>query len=288
LGRALQPRADATPEALVADFEARAQRFETPCGEGCLVWRSWGSGPPLVVTHGSHGSWTHWIRNIDALAHAHTVLAVDLPGFGESAMPPREDHVSIAEVIAAGMRILMGECSVDVVGFSFGGVVAAHLSALHPALVQRLILVATGGLDTPLGEIDLRRVRGLAGEERRAAVRANLLGLMLHRAAAADDLAVYLQDINATRGRLSAGPLVLPSKLLDALPRISAPIDVIWGEFDRPHPDPGLQECVLRRFQPDLEFRVVADAGHWVMYEGGAEFNRVLLELLALPVRPKN
>jgi pimeloyl-ACP methyl ester carboxylesterase len=278
---------DAPPEVVVADFERRARRIETPCGSGSLVWRSWGSGPPLLLTHGSHGAWSHWIRNIDALAERHTVFAVDLPGFGESAMPPREDHAAIAEVIAAGMRLIGGERAIDVAGFSFGGVVAAHLSAFHSALVRRLILVGTGGLDTPMGEIDLRRVRGLEGEERRAALRANLLGLMFHRRATADDLAVYLHDTNAARGRVSAGPLVLPAKLLHVLPQVSSPIDVIWGAYDRPHPDPAVQERVLRQFQPDLQFRVIPDAGHWVMYEGGAEFNRVLLELLALPPRPR-
>ena len=39
---------DAEPAAIVADFERRAQRFETPCGDGALVWRAWGSGPPLL------------------------------------------------------------------------------------------------------------------------------------------------------------------------------------------------------------------------------------------------
>jgi 2-hydroxy-6-oxonona-2,4-dienedioate hydrolase len=86
---------------------------------------------------------------------------------------------------------------------------------------------------------------------------------------------------------LSAAPLVLPAKLLDVLPRVCAPIDVIWGEYDRIHPHPAVQERVVRRFQPDLEFRTIPDAGHWVMYEGGFKFNRALLELLALPPRPR-
>jgi pimeloyl-ACP methyl ester carboxylesterase len=275
---------DATPAAVVADFERRAIRLETPCGDGSLVWRSWGRGPPLLLMHGSHGAWSHWIRNIDALALTRTVWAPDLPGFGESAMPPREEHAAIAEVIAAGARTLIGDAqAIDVVGFSFGGVVAAHVAAFHPAIVRRLILVGTGGLDTPMGEVDLRRVRGLVDEERNAALRANLLGLMLHHAAAADDLAVYLHGRNGARGRLRAGPLVMPDKLLAVLPQVAAPISVVWGAHDRPHPDPALQEQVLRKFQPDLEFRVIPEAGHWVMYEGDAKFNRVLLELLALP-----
>jgi 2-hydroxy-6-oxonona-2,4-dienedioate hydrolase len=68
------------------------------------------------------------------------------------------------------------------------------------------------------------------------------------------------------------------------LPRVSVQLDAIWGEHDRPHPDPAVQESVLRRFHPGLDFRVITDAGHWAMYERPDEFNRTLLELLARPL----
>ncbi len=278
---------DADPAAITADFERRARRFETPCGDGALVWHAWGSGPPILLTHGSHGSWSHWIRNIDALATQRTVWALDLPGYGESAMPPSEDHAAISTAIAAGLHELAAsQLPLDIAGFSFGGVVAAHLAAFHPELVRRLILVGTGGLDTPLGSIQLRRVRGLEGEERSAAQRTNLLTLMLHHPASVDALALHLQESNGSRGRLYPAPLVLPGKLLEALPRISAQLDAIWGEHDRPHP-PAAQEQVLRRFVSDLDFRVIPDAGHWVMYERPAEFNRTILDLLQRPLRPR-
>jgi pimeloyl-ACP methyl ester carboxylesterase len=279
--------ADAEPAAVIADFERRARRHETPCGEGALVWRAWGSGgPPVLLFHGGHGAWSHWIRNIDALAQARTVWAPDLPGFGESALPPREDHAAISEALAAGMRRLIApELPVDIVGFSFGGVVAAHLAAFHPELVRRLILVDTGGLDLPMGEIDVRGVRGLAGEERRAVLRANLLSLMLHDPASVDALALHLQAANGRRARIQAEKLVLPDKLLLILPRVSVQLDAIWGEHDNPHPDPAAQEGVFRRFQPDLDFRVIPGAGHWTMYERPAAFNRAGLDLLECPLR---
>ena len=37
------------PEEIVADFEARARRFETPCGEGRMVWRAWGEGLHHII-----------------------------------------------------------------------------------------------------------------------------------------------------------------------------------------------------------------------------------------------
>ena len=277
---------DAEPAAIVADFERRARRFETPCGDGSLVWRAWGSGPPVLLAHGGHGAWSHWIRNIDPLAAERTVWAPDLPGLGESALPPREDHEAISDAIATGLRRLIApDLPVDIVGFSFGGVASAHLAAFHPELVRRLIVVDTGGLDLPMGHIDVRGIRGLADAERSAVLRANLLSLMLHDPASVDALALHLQAINGRRARIQAEKLVLPDKLLLVLPRVSVQLDAIWGEHDNPHPDPAAQASVFRRFHPDLDFRVIPGAGHWAMYERSAAFNRTVLDLLSRPLR---
>ncbi|RYD94597.1 MAG: alpha/beta hydrolase [Sphingomonadales bacterium] len=241
----------------------------------------WGEGPSLVLCHGSHGSWTHWIRNIDVFAQRWTVWVPDLPGYGDSANAPGDEHVAISAALAAGLIELVGAAlPVDLIGFSFGGVAAAHLAANHPDLVQRLILVGTGGLETPMGNVQLQRVRHLRGVERYEGVRANLLGLMLHDPASADALAVHLQEINTARGRLNPAPLVLPDRLLQALPRITARVSAIWGEHDIPHPALWGQEEALRAFHPDLAFRVIADAGHWAMYERPDAFNATVLELL--------
>lgn len=270
------------PAATVADVESRSRRFETACGAGTMVWHVWGEGPPLLLMHGSHGSWTHWIRNVDALATTYTVWVPDIPNHGDSANTADPLHEDISGAIATGLRELVGDSlPAAVVGFSFGGVAAAHLAALHPDVVGRLILVGTGGLDTPMGDIRLQKVRGLEGAERYEGVRSNLLGLMLHNDDSADALAVHLQETNIARARLEPRPLVLPDRLLQALPRVSAPLAAIWGERDRPHPAEWGQEAALRRTHPDLEFRVIPDAGHWVMYERAEAFNRTLLELLS-------
>jgi pimeloyl-ACP methyl ester carboxylesterase len=282
----INPRSAPDPAAVLAAFEARSRRFETPCGDGSLVWRSWGSGPPALLAHGSHGGWSHWIRNIEALAQVRTLWVPDLPGYGESALAPRQDHAAIASVIASGLRRLIPtELPLDFIGFSFGGVVGAYLAVLYPDLVGRLILVGSGGLDTPMGQLELRRLRGLDENERRAGQRANLLALMLHDPASADELALHIQETNGARARLDPKALVLPDKLLSALPQLTVPVDAIWGELDRPHPNPAVQEAVLRRFQPQLDFRVIRGAGHWVMYEQPEEFNRTLIDLLGRPSR---
>ena len=81
--------ADSDPARLVATVEASARVYRTPSGEGEMVWRAWGDGAPLLLLHGGSGSWTHWIRTIPTLARTYQLWVPDLPGLGDSAMPPR-------------------------------------------------------------------------------------------------------------------------------------------------------------------------------------------------------
>lgn len=273
------------PAALVAEIEGRGRKVETPCGAGTMAWRIWGEQhrerPPVVLTHGAQGAWSHWIRNIDALSSRFMVIAADLPGHGDSALPGSPDHEGISEALAEGLRAIVGEgVACDFVGFSFGGVVLSYCAALHPTFARRVILVGCGGLDLPHGPIDIRRTSGLEGEERRRVLKSNLLGLMLHHPESVDELALHLLVTNARKARLTVPGLVVPDRLVQVLPRIRVPVDAIWGEFDRPHPNPALQESVIRRFQPATDFRVIADAGHWAMYERTDSFNATLLDML--------
>jgi pimeloyl-ACP methyl ester carboxylesterase len=77
----------AQPAEIIAALDRTSVHRTTPIGANDVVWRVWGQGPPLVLLHGGTGSWMHWVRNIEALAHDFTLLVPDLPGSGESAIP---------------------------------------------------------------------------------------------------------------------------------------------------------------------------------------------------------
>ena len=79
----MNDRIDQGPAAFLDRLERAAKRTETPCGDGMMVWRSWGDGPVLVLFHGGAGSWRHWAHNIDVLSQAYRLLVPDLPGLGE-------------------------------------------------------------------------------------------------------------------------------------------------------------------------------------------------------------
>jgi 2-hydroxy-6-oxonona-2,4-dienedioate hydrolase len=275
----------ADPAAVVADIESRAEVRRTPCGAGSMVWRIWGHGPPLALLHGGYGSWTHWIRNVEPLAGRHRVLAPDLPGLGDSDLPPEPDRPDkIAQIVASGLRSLLtaGETA-DIAGFSFGGLIGGLAAEQLGARARRLVLVGSGGLGIRRGApIELVTWRDLPGEAaRRAAHLENLAILMIADRAGIDDLAVHLQVCNATRARLRSRLLSRIPALPTAIPRMSARLHGLWGERDVTAQ--GVLEEIrrlLQSLQPGAGLTVVPRAGHWVQYEAAEEFNATLLRLL--------
>jgi len=271
--------------AFVEGVAAEARRLETPCGDGSLVWRVWGSGPLLVLLHGGYGSWTHWIRNVLVLAREFTVVAPDLPGLGESATPP-EPHTAegLAAIIVDGLELVLPrDTPLHIAGFSFGGVLGGHVAARLGERLHALTIVGSNGLGLVRQPTALQRVPAAAPAEEALAIhRHNLGALMIADPANIDELAVYIQSQNAPRGRVRSRRFSRADTLARALPLVKARLDGIWGERDAtayPHLDERAR--TLRSFQPDARFEVIEGAGHWVQYEATDRFNVVLTE----PVR---
>ncbi len=152
--------------ALVEGIAAEAERVETPCGDGTMVWRSWGSGAPLVLLHGGYGSWTHWIRNVLPLSRHFTVIAPDLPGLGESATPPEPwTAAGLAAIVVAGLDIVLPRAAAPhLAGFSFGGVIGGNVAAQLGDRLSGFTVVGSNGLGLTRSPTELRRVPPGAGE----------------------------------------------------------------------------------------------------------------------------
>ena len=267
----------------VEGVAAEAQRIETPCGAGTMVWRVWGSGPPLILLDGGYGSWTHWIGNVLVLARRFTVIAPDLPGLGESSTPP-EPHTAegLAAIIVEGLDIVLSnDAAPHIAGFSFGGVLGGHVAAQLGDRLRALTLVGSNGLGLVRQPTALQRVpAGVSAEEALAVHRRNLGALMIADPAKIDELAVYIQSQNAPRGRVRSRRFSRADTLARALPLVKARLDGIWGARDAtayPHLDERAR--VLRSFQPGARFEVIAGAGHWVQYEAAEPFNPLLAEI---------
>ena len=117
---------------------------DTP--RGSVRARVGGSGPPLLVLHGYPETHLMWHSVAPRLAERFTVVAADLPGYGDSFRPPvSEDHAShgkraLAADLVAAMAGL-GHDAFAVAGHDRGGRVAYRMALDHPAVVTRLAVL---------------------------------------------------------------------------------------------------------------------------------------------------
>jgi pimeloyl-ACP methyl ester carboxylesterase len=273
------------PAELIAAINRASTRRSTPNGAGEIVWRIWGTGRPLVLLHGGTGSWLHWVRNIETLARDFMLIVPDLPGSGESGMPPPPISAeSMATSLRLGLTAIIGlDTSFAVAGFSMGGLIAGYLASQSGQLAERLVLVGSSGMEGTRAPMQpLVSWRRLAtDEEKRAVHRKNLAILMIHDPEKIDDLAVHVQSRNAEQSRVRGKHVSHTGALARCLPGFPGRLAGIWGEFD-PTAAPYLADrCErLRRFRPDASFDVIPGAGHWVQYEAHDVFNRRIRELL--------
>ncbi|KLO44617.1 hypothetical protein ABW17_07885 [Mycobacterium nebraskense] len=125
--------------------EAPSLQFRTIHGYR-RAFRVAGSGPALLLIHGVGDKSTAWEPVHAKLARRFTVIAPDLLGHGESEKP-RADYSLAA--FANGMRDLLAALDIDrvtLVGHSFGGGVAMQFAYQYPQLVERIVLVSSGGV----------------------------------------------------------------------------------------------------------------------------------------------
>ncbi|HUR84483.1 MAG TPA: alpha/beta fold hydrolase [Solirubrobacteraceae bacterium] len=255
-----------------------------------------GSGPAVLLLHGLSGCWQNWLENIPRFARDHRVIAVDLPGFGASPMPPEQISVSGYARMLVALLDELGIETVSIVGSSMGGFVGAEMAIRRGSRVDRLVLAAAAGLS-------MRQMR----HERRRGVRPrveNVLFFSLGRLAAHTDVVVRSSHLRrALLMLVVAHPERLPPPLIaeqahgagrpgfdaaldamtgypirDRLGEVACPTLVIWGEEDRlvPLRDAAEFEWLI----PDARKLVYADTGHMVMFERPDRFNRDVLGFL--------
>ena len=102
--------------------------------------------PPVVLIHGHATSHFTWRHQVAALQKDFQVFAPDLLGFGRSAKP--RDVAYNVEVWTAQITDFIRSViqrPVLLVGNSLGGLIAAHIADRHPALVSKLVLIASAG-----------------------------------------------------------------------------------------------------------------------------------------------
>jgi pimeloyl-ACP methyl ester carboxylesterase len=256
-----------------------------------------GSGPPVVFIHGLSGSWQNWLEQLPVFAREHRVIAFDLPGFGESEMPPEKITISGYGRFVNALLDELGAGTVAVVGNSMGGFIGIELAISFPDRVERLVLVSAAGLSIEY----LRNERALAllnVAENRLAAYSGWLASRSDALARRPGARRVIFGIVAHRADLLPGPLVaeqvrgsgkpgfVPAldaltdyPIRDRLGEIACPTLIVWGSEDKLVPARDADE--FARLIPNSRKVVWRDTGHVAMLERPAAFNALLEAFLA-------
>ena len=272
---------DTTETAAAASASAAAAGVGTRSvevnGRPCRVWEK-GEGEPVGFLAGI-GGLARWTPFLDRLAERRRVVVPSVPGFpgaeGHDLLDTQLDWILAAQDLLEGA----GLAGADLVGASVGAALAADAAACRPGLVRRLVLVGPLGVfdeAEPVADVwaqrpgDLPRMvcadparfqAAVTAPEGEDPIEAEVLLLRAHEAAAR--LLWPLSDTG----------------LAKRLPRIRAPVMLVWGEADRVVPF-----GYARRFAELLggESRIerVPGAGHLAELDAPNEVARRVLAFL--------
>ncbi|MEZ5210088.1 alpha/beta fold hydrolase [Gordonia sp. (in: high G+C Gram-positive bacteria)] len=274
------------------------------------AYRIAGEGPAILLIHGIGDNSSTWEEVIGELARDHTVIAPDLLGHGLSEKPKADYSVA---AFANGMRdllVVLGITKVTVVGHSLGGGVAMQFCYQFPRFVQRLVLVAAGGvthdvnpvlrlasvpgMPTAMRALGLPGVLPLLRGTARALDRADEAGSIPERLAPRNvitdhrDLLRIIGDLSDARAqsafiRTLRAVVDWRGQTITMLDRAyltePLPLLVVWGDKDTVIPvhHAHLAGAVI----PHAEVEIFAGAGHFPFRDDPDRFVTLLRGFLA-------
>ncbi len=263
-----------------------------------VTYAAAGSGPVLLLIHGMAGTYQNWQEVIEPLAREHTVIAPDLPGHGTS-QPGHGDYSLGA--FAAGLRDLLlalGHDRATLVGHSLGGGIAMQFAYQFPEIIERLVLVSSGGLGSEVSPV--LRAAALPGADLFIAATAGpggRAGSAVARGLAAVGLRPNADVAEVARGYASLADPDRRSAFLSTLRAVvgtdgqrvhagdrlylaeGVPVLIIWGENDPMIPVHHAEEA--HRAIPGSRLAIFDGVGHLPQLEAPGRFVAVLERFLA-------
>lgn len=256
-------------------------------GEHDLHYLSYGEGPALVFLHGSGpgaSAYSNFKHNIDAAVKSgYRALLIDMLGFGYSSKPTGLDYSTalFADSVKAALdKLGIERCSL--LGNSLGGAICIRLALDYPDLVQRLILMAPGGIEERETYFAMPAIAKMvdafvAGELDQNGLRSILETLVFDPAQVTDQLVNERFSILQTQPKDVLSRMVIPS-MADRLGDLACPIYGFWGQQDRLTPVSGAAKFLNQ--SRHCQFLILASCGHWVMVEKKDIFNAMLADIL--------
>ena len=256
-----------------------------------------GEGPVLLLLHGMAGTCENWSEVVEPLARDHTVIAPDLPGHGTSA--PGAGDYSIGGLAAAMRDLLLAldHERATFLGHSLGGGVAMQLAYQYPEMVERLVLVSSGGLGPEVSPV--LRAAALPGSEvfiAATAAAGSKVGSAIGRGLSAIGLRPNADVAEVARGYASLSDSERRAAFLgtlravigtrgqrvDASDRLylaeAVPVLIVWGARDSIIPVRHGEDA--HEAIPGSRLEIFDDVGHLPQLEAPGRFIAVLERFL--------
>jgi pyruvate dehydrogenase E2 component (dihydrolipoamide acetyltransferase) len=239
---------------------------------------------PVLFLHGFGGDLDNWLFNFDPVAAVAPVIALDLPGHGQSdARLP--GSATLADLAGFVLHVLdhIGVERVHIVGHSMGGAIGAQMALAAPRRVASLVLIATAGLGV---EINTGYTEGFVAAATRRELKPVIEQLFadpdLVSRQMLDDLLKYKRLDGVSQALTQLGAMLFGGGRQAELPvpRLAGsgvPMTLLWGSEDRIVP-----AAHAANAPAGATMQVISGAGHMVMMEKAAEVNaRIVAQVQA-------
>jgi pimeloyl-ACP methyl ester carboxylesterase len=287
------PYGDPDPEWLRIDWSEHRRQIDVVGARVNYV--EMGEGPPAVFVHGLSGAWQNWLENIPHFARTHRVVALDLPGFGASPMPPWEISIPAYGRFVRDFCEKLGIARCSLIGNSMGGFIATEVAITEPERVDEMVLVSAAGITWAQARREPAAAIGRVGRAAAPlALRLQTSGIRRPRLRRMAFQGVFFDPLSLRREMLWENfvPAIKSPGYFDAmtnlvgydirhrLGEIEVPTLIVWGRNDRVVPVPAAL-AYKERIGDNAELVIFDRCGHLPQVERPVRFNRVVKEFLA-------
>ncbi|MBW2719715.1 MAG: 3-oxoacyl-ACP reductase [Deltaproteobacteria bacterium] len=268
---------EAVPEGKYVDVGAgiTMHYHEAGSGDRGVILFAHGSGP------GASG-WSNFKGNYPFFAeHGYRTIVPDTMGYGYSTKP--EDGAFSLDDVAAQYKALLDALGVDraiVVGNSQGGAIAITMALNYPTLVDKLVLMAPGGLEKRETYMEMEGIKamlrvlykeGISKETIR-----KVFTLQLHdESQITDEVIEERYQVAMTQHKDNIARIRVANQE-DRLSEIQCPVLCFWGADDKFCPPSGAPK--IASACPNSRTMLIGNCGHWVMVEYKKLFNELTLK----------
>jgi 4,5:9,10-diseco-3-hydroxy-5,9,17-trioxoandrosta-1(10),2-diene-4-oate hydrolase len=246
-----------------------------------------GQGPVVVWLHGSGpgaSGYSNFKGNYPAFVEAgFRNIVLDLPGFGRSDKPS-DAHYNL-DFFVANLHAFLKALGVErctLLGNSLGGAIALGQALAHPETVERLILMAPGGVEERETyfrmEGIVRMVETFAKGPMGPAEMRHVMSLQVFDPALLDDSIIAERAAIAPLQPANLFSTMLVPNMTERLREIAVPIFGFWGTDDKFNPHSGALKLIENA--RDARMIVLNRCGHWVQVEHRDLFNRSCIDFL--------